>query len=868
MNSFGFKKGLTLHVLCLLFIGFLSAQPPKNAFSGTPLSEIFQLVERHFGVSLNYDVEAVNEYSFSGTLPFDQLEGTLDVLLAATHFTYQIAENSILIYPGKKQFYRVCGTLIDQATQEPLAFASVVLGGTKRGVNTDETGKFDFQVEAYVHQFIHFRYLGYATIEIPVQSLEATGCSTYSLRTEDTYVDPIVIEDYLLPGIKEGSAYGSLNVDFLRLSQNYTGQEHDVLKTVQILPGITSVDETSANLSIRGSTPDQNLILWEGATLYDPGHIFGMISSISPFVVDKVKIYKGVFDPQYDNRVGGIVDISLSDKISSRTRAGLGATLTEAHTFVDIPLIKDKLSILLSGRHTLSNIFDSPTLGSYSQRVFQATKVEDGQEEEDEEEVRIEQRLNYFDLNGKLLFRPIDKLLLKAAYFHSKNDFFYDFQATEASFQTQDQVEYMMETLSLEGQFSWNEQHQSTFSWVYSDYKNIYGFSLAELQDSTFEILSNTTNAIRDQRYTLNHTWTVNSALKLAVGYIQDRKTVVFEFEERSVFEEDISRIDEVEGDFHDLYGSLTYKQKNIQLDAGVKATYFEQGEAWVYSPRASLQLSLSPCLKAKLSTGQLYQFISQLQDISSDELIGIANIWLLTDGEDDLLRARKFSLGALFNKAGWLLDVDAYIHSTRGLASISTKIGTGIEIDGDGQSETRGVDVLVKKQWDRYQFGLNYTWNINEYTFPEILPEAFPASNDIRHNLGITQSYALPNWEFSATYQYRSGLPYSIPNDVSPFVNDEGETYYELSFNQLNSGRLFPYHRLDLGVVYRKALKLKPWKFEASFSLINLFDRENVFSRETLLRENEETQEPEPFILEKSLLGLTPLVMVRVYWE
>ena len=868
MNSAGFRSLCALGWFFAISSSFLQAQHPPQSYSQVELTEIFNIVEQRFSVTVNFDSEAVKGYTYSGTLAWELLEATLSTLLEFSPFTFERRENTVLIFMEEQKPYKICGTLLDSRSNEPLAFANVVMDGLNRGVQSDLKGAFEFQIKAHKGQRITFRYLGYSPLTVSIQTWKGSGCKTFSLIPEDLALDPILIQDYLLPGITEGKAYGGFDINFLRLSQNYSGQEHDVLKTIQILPGVTSADETSSNLSIRGSTPDQNLILWEGATLYDPGHIFGMISSISPFVVDKVKIYKGVFAPHYDNRVGGIVDISLSDEISPRTRAGIGATLTEAHAFVDVPLIKDKLSFLLSGRKTLSALLGSPTLTSYSQRVFQATRIEDGQEEAEEEGVEIAQDLDYFDLNGKVLFKPTDKLLLKGAYFKSSNDFFYSYRLPEFSFQTEDLLVYSMETLSAEASFSWNPLHRTTLSWVRADYQNSYGFTLFEPEDSIFNLRFNFSNSILDQKLSLSHTWTLNPRISLTAGYVVDHKSVTFGLEESSALEEGFSELNETDGDYQDLYTSLSYKREKLQIDAGLKGTYFEQADAWLYSPRASLRMSLTPNVKGKVSIGQLYQFISQLRELGEDELIGTANIWVLTDGEDAVLRARKVSVGGVYRKDGWLMDVDAYYHSTRGLASFSTPLGRGIDIETNGKSQTWGVDFLCKKQWDTWRLGLNYTWNQNDYTFTEISPNPFPAPNDIRHNLGITQSLTLGEWELATTYQFRSGLPYSVPNGVNPFTDEEGEIFYRLSYGELNNQRLPAYHRLDLGIIYRKDFPSTPLKLEASLSALNLLGRENVFTRETLIGQDEETDQPEPFILEKSLLGFTPLLMVRLYWE
>ena len=115
----------------------------------------------------------------------------------------------------------------------------------------------------------------------------------------------MVVKDYILDGVTEGDAYSSVNLNYDQITNWQTNVEQDLFKTVQLIPGINSVDESATNLSIRGSSADQNLLIWEGAKLYEPGHLFGMISAVNPFVVHQMKVYKGVFEPKYDNVVGG-----------------------------------------------------------------------------------------------------------------------------------------------------------------------------------------------------------------------------------------------------------------------------------------------------------------------------------------------------------------------------------------------------------------------------------------------------------------------------------------------------------------------------------------------------------------------------------
>ena len=861
---------ISLLVLFFLFLSqsFVLGQAEAHTYEDSPLSTIFQELEKVSGRSINFDSDRIRPYSFTGSLNLTQLEPTLTELLATTPFTFELLQTSILIFEAPRKSYRICGTLLNREDKSPLAFATLTLFGTKLGAQTDQWGNFDFNIEASSNQQIKLSYLGYANESLSIETWKDSSCQTISLAPEALSLGPILIQDYILPGITEGTSYGSVEVNFMRLSQSYSGQEHDILKTVQILPGVTSIDETAANLTIRGSTPDQNLLVWEGATLYDPGHIFGMISSISPFVVDKVNVYKGVFAPKFEDRIGGVVDISLSDSIPHKIRGGMGSSFTEAHAYVETPLIPHKLSLLLSGRNNLSTLFNSPPLTAYTERIFQATRVEEGQIEEEEGAGEAEQRLTYHDFNAKLLFRPSDRWLIKGTLLRIQNNFFYSFLWDEGRFRSEDEVSYKMDALGTEVQYSWNERFRSSLSFVQSSFENDIKGSWFEFEDSLFNFNFSSFNSIRDQKLNFSNQLTLLPELTIGLGYQYDRKEVNFRFEEEARFEEDISNEEEEIGNFHTLYASASFLSKNVQLDGGIRATFNQQAETWLYSPRASIQLALGPTVKLKASAGQLYQFISQLKDLEGDDLSSITNIWILTDPEEDFLRARKFSVGGIYVHNGWLVDIDGYYNRLSGLASFTTPIGGQLDINSNGSGETRGIDILLRKNGTNWKYGINYTLSQNEYSFPDVGPNPFPATNDIRHNLGLTQSLKFGKWELSSTYQFRSGLPFTLSEGVISSVGEEGEINYELNFNQINDRRLDAYHRIDAGATYRTLFMQDRLHAEVSFSIINLLNRENVFSRQTRLGDQEEGEIPQPVVLEKTLLGITPLLMLRFYWE
>ncbi|MEM7361329.1 MAG: TonB-dependent receptor [Pseudomonadota bacterium] len=677
----------------------------------------------------------------------------------------------------------------------------------------------------------------------------------------------IIVKDYLLDGVTEGEEYGAVKMDYNRLSAWQNNVEHDILKTAQLIPGVTSVDESATNLSIRGSSADQNLLLWEGAKLYEPGHLFGMISAVNPFVVSSMKLFKGVSEPSYGNVVGGIIDLSLSDSVSTVLEGGLGTTWTEAHGYLAVPLVRKKMSLLLSGRNTIQGLIPSPTLSSYSAKVFQDSKIE---EEEEEEESR-EQLLNFYDWNAKLLFRPNDHFFFKASYFRSSDEFNFESTLLEEEWSTIDIATSSTEAVSFSAEMKHTEGWSSKFAFANSAYQSDYRFAIISLDDE-FEVFANDIyNDIVDRTLSWSSRVMLKKVGNLDFGYEFNRKRVNYNIREESAFEFEYDDFNAAAGHFHNFHSAISLEKKAWQMNGGIRAIYYRELDTWSFSPRFNLQYKLQPFLKLKISAGILHQYISQLKEFGDNDL-GINNqVWILnrTEGESEATqRAGKFSIGFLYKKNGWLLDVDGYRNKVTGLHTFSPLFGIDSEEDfSTGSSTALGIDLLLKKRLNNYQVWANYSLSDADFFFPEIEEATFPATNAQRHNLSLINSWKQENWNFSISYHYRTGLPYSYAEEVVPF-QEEDEIYYGIEYESLNGEKLPEYERLDLGISYRAGLRNNKLKLEAAFSIINLLNRENIFGRDYYLDDVDEGDaEPELFFVDKQMLRRTPQLLLRLHW-
>ena len=877
------KYFFTVYILCLTI---LTIQAQTLDFEDQPINEVFQKIEQKINLTFNFDPNLLADYTYTGSLTFNNdtentIDNTLTKLLYNTPFEFEINQGKILIVLSDKKTYTFCGYIKDKNHKTPLSYTNIFAKNLNIGTQSDDNGYFELTVECYKNQEIEFSYIGYDSQSYSIQELVSTDCKPIFLgENPDLLGLNIVVRDYLIRGISEGKEYGALHLDYATLSQNYINQEQDVLKIIQHLPGITSIDESASRLNIRGSAPDHNLVLWENAPLYDPGHFFGMISAINPYIVDNINIFKTSFAPKYGNTIGGIVDISLDNNISNKFHGGIGCNLTEAHSYFQMPLIKNKMSLTLSLRNSISSLFTSPTLFNYADKVFQSSIfIGEGEENDESEEIEeAEAEITFYDWNGKILFRPNDKIFIKSSFLQTHNYFEYESAFETDNLQKEDLVNFDSYALSSECNIQWNSQNTLTLHHILSNYKNRYFSSLydeiGEDDEESINELNDTNNGINDHQIGISNNWKFNTKWDsdFNLGYLFEQKTVNYDIESFSLHEFDYTDGEDMTGTFHNINSSLGLQTTNISLNVGMRSTYYSELESWFNSPRINLQyIPQIPnnYLKLKFSAGRFYQFISQLADLEGNELNIDNNLWILTrSNSEEVLTADKLSGGFVYKRNKWLIDIEAYYHKNKGLSGLSSSSSTNIDTDFIGESNIKGIDFLINKHWENYRFWVNYTLSKNDYLFSQIQESKFAANNDHRHNLSIVNNFIWKKWQASLTYNYRSGLPYSIPSGTT-FYEEEGEEegYYEFSFDQRNNHRLKSYNRIDFGIAYKTSLFKDKTNLEFNLSLLNVLNTKNISARDYYLGDFKTAEGLETIQIDKYLLSRTPQMLVRFYW-
>ena len=630
--------------------------------------------------------------------------------------------------------------------------------------------------------------------------------------------------------------------------------EPDVMQSLQLIPGITSPDESASNLHIRGGTSDQNLVLFDNIKMYHQGHLFGSISAFNPYIIDQVKVYRSGTNPIYGDRISGIVDMKSPDYVNNQIDAGIGTNMLHSDFFVKAPLIKEKFGIILSGRRSLTDLWNSPTFQNYSNRVFQNTRIEEANSIQEEEELDIrEDRFFFYDLNAKAIYKPNEKNKFSLSVLSVRNRLDYE-NVDEELTGSRDEMD-----LSNSG-WSFNWRSEINRNWRMEQDLHVSSYKSDNLhlefeEDSITQERYSRFNSIDDIGWTYRFDHFIDNDSKLILGYdfTSYQLNLNIQIEEDGIVTENEDSNEQV----HSIFGTYQKRLNNWYWSAGVRLSYYNQLNSLYPEPRAYIAYEINDALKWKSSAEIKNQAISQLLSFEFNDL-GFNNAsWVLAEGEEiPVLNNKQLTSGILLNKNDWKVDIEAYYKEIRGLTSFTQGFNSNINEDyAEGRSNIYGVDVLIKKRIKKFRTWLAYSLSRNDFVFEDISDASFDGNFDRRHSLNFSNSYTWSKFQLSVGWFYATGLPYTLPAGINTFLNDEEEEESELLFSSQNDQRLLYYHKLDASFIYNFFLDPeKKIRARLGIAVINIYDRANELDKNFDL---DETDEGEFFIVEQTDRGL-----------
>ncbi|MCV6630523.1 MAG: TonB-dependent receptor [Flavobacteriaceae bacterium] len=785
---------------------------------------VLKQLEATHQVKFSYADNLIKNRSLAFKPPSDAILDIIPYLQRNTGLQFKLVSKNryAIFYPKEKQ--NICGFLYDSGTKSSLGYASVTTLNSRYGTSTGVHGYFELN-QVSPNDTLQMSILGYKTIKKAVSDFLFQDCLSIYLEEKATNLNEVIVRNYLTNSISkiiDGA------IVFKQKSQSPIPglTESDVLFTVQQIPGILNVDETASGLHVRGSTPDQNLVLYNGIKLYNTAHFFGAISAVNPSTVDKITVYKSASNVRYGNHIAGVVDIESASKIYKKTSGSLGSNLMGIDAHLNLP-IASKLSLSISGRHSLTNVFDTPTIKNFSDRAFQYTIIEDNNQRVQTVDGDIDTDFYFYDYSARLNYQATDKDYFSLSLVAMNNNLNHGFSSTELEEKTQDDLELKNTGYSFQWQRQWSPK---TNQKVYGSLSN---YSL-QVSNQKFLLGAASNYASIDKKNTVEnidigvhvtHKFSKKSAATLGYQYSHYNVLANLSRSNKFLYKQEFFLEDNT-NNTHTLFAEYQLKKDNDHaVNIGVRSNYFSLLDAFSFEPRLFAQTKVLPKLWLNSSFEMKQQNISKIIETFTKDF-GLENeVWVLSNNEYvPLLKSRQVAIGAIFKHNSWLMDVDVFHRKTEGLTSITSGFETnrGFFV---GEGTSIGLDLLLRKKWRNYNTWISYHTGKTTFTFDQFNNnKKFNGNYDVSHALYWSNNLKHKQFHFSLAWTYRVGVPFT-----SAFISD----LFYIGRESANAQRLPNFHRLDISSRYNFFIhRQKNIRAEAGISILNLYNQKNILQR------------------------------------
>ena len=759
------------------------------------------------------------------------------------------------------------GTVYDNNSNETLIGVSLYFPELKTGTTTNEYGFYSITVPKGNYK-IQVSYLGFKSI-IENLNLTVNVTKNFKLEEETESLDEIIIE----------SDIEKLNIKTPQMSVNKLTAatikqipvvlgESDIIKSIILLPGVTSAGEGASGFNVRGGAADQNLILLDEAIVFNSSHVFGFFSVFNPDVIKDVKLYKGGIPARYGGRLSSVLDIYQKEGNSKEFKLTGGIGLVSSRLLAEGPIEKEKSSFLIGGRASYAHLF-LPLFDNDNTAYF-------------------------YDLNSKVNYR-----------FNEKNNLFLSTYFGKDVFGISDNFvnKYGNNVLNLRWNHLFSDKLFSNLSLIYSDY--FYGLTLDFVG---FEWDSGITNfnLKYDFKHYLNNTFTLNYGInniyiKFNPGEIipnrsdsgiQPEKLIDKYANEFAAYIDAEHRIsDKLTLQYGTRFSNFTrLGQDELNVYANNEAVIYNQQfkkyesasptgtESFSrsdvlasfinFEPRFSLSYLLSDESSVKLSYNRMAQYLHLLSNTASPTPL---DVWAPSGQFIKPQLLDQFAAGYFKSIKGgdysletevFYKDIQNRIDYINGANLIANnEIETVIL---NGQARAYGLEVLFKKNEGNFKGWLAYTLSRSEQQTPGRNTNE-PGINqgkwystpfDKTHDLSLNASYELSKkWTFNANFLFQTGQPTNYP--VGQY-EVQGLNVPIFDDDRRNADRLPDYHRFDISATLTpEKNKNRKWQAEWVFGIYNLYGRQNAASIN--FRQNRETLRNEA--IQTSIFGIVPSV-------
>lgn len=735
---------------------------------------------------------------------------------------------------NKNQKVLVKGSIFNVETNEPLIGATVYLIKEQQGTSTDGNGNFELKIKPGKYE-AEFRSIGMTEVKY-ILDIRSSGSFNVSMKEEVTTISEVTVnaaQNYNIRGTELG--LDKISIVTVNELPSLMG-EKDIIKISELLPGIVSVGEGSSGVNVRGGNADQNLFYLDNIQIYSTSHLLGFFSSINSSIIQDFSIYKGYLPPEYGGRLSSVFNVNSKNGDFQKFFAQGGISPVSANISVEGPIIKNRLSFLVSGRSTYSN--------------YILKRLPD-------ENLR-RSRANFYDGYASLNFRINKNSSLKATAYGSQDYF---------NLNNKNVYEYYNQCYGIQHNHRFNNKLNLTTNLNYS----IFGFetidytvpSLAYKHDHRLDHLEIKQNFryLINERIQLNFGWdgikfnlnrgeitAANEESRrdyLNLGKEQALKTSVYAAGKINL----LDKLSVNVGFRYNYYAYLGPNEVNIYAEGTslydayvVDTLYFKSGERIknYNSPeiRMGLDYNIDNFNSVKLSYSEMNQYMYLLSNTYS---INPTDQWKMVDYYSKPMHSKQLAIGFYKNIVEWGISTSAEVYLKKSTNVTEFIDGANFNdtkntetITAQGDQDAYGIEFMLSRNkgkingWASYTYSRSFMNFDNQNGFVINEGKRYPSSFDKPHVLNLTCNYNFSRRvNFSTTINYATGRPITLPVSVY-FI---GDTRY-VRYSDRNEFRVPYYFRTDISLTLEGNLRQnKPFHSSWGFHVYNLTGRNNPHS-------------------------------------
>lgn len=829
MNLLSIYRIRYVLLLSLLFMNLknLEAQTPEDKVTldlkDVELKAFIKAIEEKTKYSFIYGQEIKAKGLINIYAKDKPLKDILTIVFAKQPINFKFERSHIVLTKKDekekadiKRKYTISGNIIDDTSRETLIGANIYDNVTGLGTSANEYGFYSLTLfEGEVD--LRFSYIGYQS-EGKQISLQGNKELNVSLKASKILDEVVVYSDKAQTGIN-ATHMGAIDIPLaiMKSTPALLG-EADIMKTIQMMPGVQAGTEGSAGVYVRGGGPDENLVLLDGVPLYNVDHMFGFFSVFTPESVKKVSLYKGSFPACFGGRLSSVIDVRTNDGDMRNYHGAVGIGLLSTKVQFEGPIVKDRTSFNISARRSYLDLAAKPFMkGNDKFGYF------------------------FYDLNAKINHRFNDRSRLYLSVYNGKDKMDMEYNNEYSGYKSQDKIDLQWGNLmtALRWNYILSPKLFSNTTVAYTKYKFSVDSKTTEhilLNNIDNKYSSKYSSGIKDWAYNMDFDYhpLPKHHLKFGAGYLYHTfnpevlTSKIKSNESGSVADTTYNSLSSTQTYAHE---ATLYLEDNFDIgsrfsiNAGLHFSLFNIKNKTYSSiqPRLSVRYQLSRDFALKAAYTKMSQYIHLL---SSYTITMPTDLWVPVTENIKPMRAHQYSLGAYYTGfKGWELSTEVYYKDMNNILEYkdgASFLGASHNWEDKvemGKGRSFGIEFMAQKIVGNTTGWLAYTWAKSDRKFAEDginNGKRFPYRYDRRHHVSLTLNHKFSEKiDVGASWEFYTGGTTTIaeektliirPNDIHYWSGDDwnGANYIE----NRNNYRMPSSHRLNLGVNFNRKTK------------------------------------------------------------